>query len=73
METNMNEYNPVVNVWYQPKGYVPFRIECLLEEVFLDNPYLDSKNSWVISCLQKSGVCKIAKGLDIQLASQLED
>jgi hypothetical protein len=71
--TSMNDYNPVVNVWFEPKGYVPFRIECLLEEVFMDNPYLKTQDFWVFRCLQKSGICHVHRGLKIQLASQLED
>jgi hypothetical protein len=69
--TSMNDYNPVVNVWFVG-GHIPFRIECLLEEVFMDNPHLKSYDIWVSECLQNTGVCHVHKGLKIQLASQLE-
>lgn len=69
----MNEYNPVVNVWFDSKGHIPFRIECLLEEVFMDNPHLKSYSFWAVECLKNSGICHVHKGLKIQLASQLED
>jgi len=63
-ETKANEYyNPLVHVWFEEKGMTPFRIECLLEEVFLDNPDLESRYERIVSSLQESGTYNLSKNL----------
>lgn len=65
--TNMNEYNPVVNVWFEEKGRAPFRIECLLEEVFMDNPNLEASMGFIVSSLQESGNARLSNSLRLSV------
>jgi len=65
-DTKVNEYNPVVNVWFEEKGRAPFRIECLLEEVFMDNPILETSMEFIVSSLQETGKARLSKSLSIE-------
>ena len=65
--TKVNEYNPVVNVWFEEKGRAPFRIECLLEEVFMDNPNLEASMEHIVSSLQETGKVSLSKSLRLSV------
>lgn len=65
--TKVNEYNPVVNVWFEEKGRAPFRIECLLEEVFMDNPNLEASMGHIVSSLQETGGARLSKSLRLSV------
>jgi hypothetical protein len=64
--TKVNEYNPVVNVWFEEKGRAPFRIECLLEEVFMDNPMLEASMGHIVSSLQETGKVRLSNSLSLE-------
>jgi len=66
-DTRVNEYNPVVNVWFEEKGRAPFRIECLLEEVFMDNPHIEASMCHIVSSLQESGKVRLSKSLRLSV------
>ena len=63
-------YNPIVLITFANEGFTPFDVETTLEEVFMDNPALQSMQDTLERKLQAVGSVVLDGGIFITVVNK---